>query len=128
MNSWNHAQSAARKWGGKPEDYIEIEEFIDSSKQVLGDVRHRSMYHHTTGVWLCQRIFGRVLEIPRASGDGVIEVPVRLIAERHVLEDLGWLPSPADYINGMPIKPWMSGSQRKELPLSHLLKEGAPAA
>lgn len=126
MNSWNHAQSAVRKWGGTPEHYIDIEEFIDSSKQVVGDVRHRSMYHHTTGVWLCQRIFGRVLEIPRASGDGVIQVPVRLIAERHILEDLGWLPSPADYINGMPIKPWMSGAQRKELPLSHLLSEGAP--
>ncbi len=125
MNSWNHAVSAARKWGGTPDDYIAIEEFIDSSKQVIGDVRHRSMYHHTTGVWLCQRIFGRVLEIPRQSGEGVIEVPVRLIAERHVLEDLGWLPSPADYIDGMPIKPWMSGSQRKALPLSHLLKGAA---
>lgn len=122
MNSWSHARSAARKWGGTPEHYIEIEEFIDSSKIVIGDVRHRSMYHHTIGVWLCQRIFGRVIEIPRTTGDGVIEVPVRLIAERHVLEDLGWLPSPADYIDGMPIKPWMSGAQRKELPLSHLLK------
>lgn len=119
MNSWHHAQSAAKKWGGKPEDYIDIEEFIDSSKQVIGDVRHRSMYHHTTGIWLCQRIFGRTIEISKTNH--VIEVPVRLIAERHVLEDLGWLPSPADYIGGMPIRPWMSGSQRKELPLSHLL-------
>ena len=120
MNSWNHAVSAARKWGGEPEHYVEIEEFIDSSKAILGDVRHRSMYHHTVGVWLCQRIFGRTLTIPKGNGD--VEVPVRLIAERHVIEDLGWLPSPADYIKGMPIEPWMSGSRRKELPLSHLLK------
>ena len=127
MNSWNHAQSAARKWGGTPEDYIDIEEFIDSSKIVIGDVRHRSMYHHTTGVWLCQRIFGRTITIPKidhSTGDetGLVQIPVRLIAERHVLEDLGWLPSPKDYIDGMPIKPWMSGAQRKALPLSHLLK------
>lgn len=121
-----HARSAARKWGGTPDDYIDIEEFIDSSKIIIGDIRHRSMYHHTTGVWLCQRIFGRVIEIPRQGGDGVIEVPVRLIAERHVLEDLGWLPSPKDYIDGMPIKPWMSGAQRKEIPLSHLLKGDTP--
>lgn len=120
MNSIAHARSAAKKYGGTWENYIEVEEFIDSSKQVIGDVRHRSMYHHTTGVWLCQRIFGRVLHIPRDFGKP-IEVPVRLVAERHILEDLGWLPSPADYIDGMPIQAWMSGSQRREVPLSHLL-------
>lgn len=119
MNSWMHARSAARKWGGRPEDYIEIEEFIDSSKEVIGDARHRALYHHTLGVWLCQRIFGRVIHVPR--NHSVVEVPVRLIAERHILEDLGWLPSPADYIDGMPLKPWMSGAQRRELPLSHIL-------
>lgn len=121
MNSWNHAQSAARKWGGRPEDYLPIHEFIDSSKQVIGDVRHRSVYHHTLGAYLCQRIFGNTLTVTKKSGHGTHQVPVRLIAERHILEDLGWLPSPADYINGMAIKPWMSGAQRKELPLSHLL-------
>lgn len=123
MNSWHHAQSAARKWGGVPENYIAIEEFIDSSKKIIGDVRHRSMYHHTAGVWLCQEIFGRTL----AVGERGIQVPVRLIAERHILEDLGWLPSPKDYIDGMAIAPWMSGAQRKELPLSHLLGERAAA-
>lgn len=122
MNSWQHALSSARKWGGIPSDYIEIHEFIDSSKQVLGDVRHRSIYHHTLGVYLCQRIFGHALTVPKKNGHGTYAVPVRMIAERHILEDLGWLPSPADYIDGMPVKAWMSGSKRKELPLSHLLK------
>jgi uncharacterized protein DUF6915 len=128
INSWFHAVSAARKWGGAPETYLPIEEFIDSSKRIIGDVRHRAMYHHTAGVWLCQEIFGVTI----AVGERGILVPVRLIAERHILEDLGWLPSPADYIKDMPIKVWMSGSQRKELPLSHLLgekkEEEVPAA
>lgn len=118
MNSWHHAQSAARKYGGDPEDYIAIEEFIDSSKEIIGDVRHRSMYHHTAGIFLCQKIFGRVIKV----GDRGIEVPVRLIAERHIIEDLGWIPSPVDYIKVMDVLPWMSGSQRKVLPVSHLLK------
>lgn len=96
-----------------------MEEFIDSSKQVIGDVRHRSLYHHTLGVWLCQEIFGRTIQV----GDRGIEVPVRLVAEQHIIEDLGWLPSPADYIKGMPIEKWMSGSQRKEVPLSTILRE-----
>lgn len=121
MNSWNHSVSAARRWGGSPADYIDIHEFIDSSKKIIGDVRHRSIYHHTLGVWLCQQVFGRILEIPRADGQGTKQVPVRLVAEQHILEDLGWLPSPADYINGMPIAAWMSGSKRKEVALSHIL-------
>lgn len=117
MNSWNHAVSAARKWGGSPDDYIEIEEFIDSSKKILGDVRHRAVYHHTEGVWLCQRIFGRTLTVEKRNGHGTVEVPVRLVAERHILEDLGWLPSPADYLSRIEVRQndWMSGALRKEL-------------
>lgn len=119
MNSWYHAQSSARKWGGGPEDYLPVHEFIDSSKQSHGDVRHRALYHHTEGVFLCERIFGKVLHVKK--GTKVITVPVRLVAERHILEDLGWLPSFSDYINGMPIQKWMSGSVRKTVPLSHIL-------
>lgn len=119
MNSWQHAVSAARKWGGEADQYLDIEEFIDSSKQVVGDVRHRSLYHHTMGVYLCQRVFGNTLTVVRKKT--TVQVPVRMIAERHIIEDLGWLPSPADYIEGMPIKQWMSGAQRKEVALSELL-------
>lgn len=121
MNSWFHAKSSARKWGGEPEDYLPIHEFIDSSKQVIGDVRHRSLYHHTLGVYLCAKIFGDTIKVG-GKGRGVAkDIPTRLIAERHIIEDLGFLPSPADYIEGMPIKKWMSGSKKKEMDLSVLL-------
>jgi hypothetical protein len=113
MNSWFHAVSAAHKWGGAPEDYLSIEEFIDSSKQVIGDSRHRSLYHHTLGVFLCERIFGKTLTVVKTSKQ--IQIPVREIAERHIKEDLGWLPSPSDYIEGMLLKQWMSGAVRKEI-------------
>lgn len=129
MNSWHHAVSAARKWGGKPEDYLSIEEYIDSSKQIIGDVRHRAIYHHTLGVWLVQQRFGPTISVTKDSGR-VVQVPTRLIAERHIIEDLGWLPSPADYFKNMPVEKWMSGSQRKEVPLSTLLlnqPSGVPA-
>lgn len=49
-----------------------------------------------------------------------MEVPVRLIAERHVIEDLGWIPSPNDYWSGLPIAGWMSGAKLREEPLSLL--------
>ncbi|MDF5756564.1 hypothetical protein [Spongiactinospora sp. TRM90649] len=115
MNSYRHAVSSARKWGGEPAEYLSIHEFIDSSKRVIGDVRHRSLYHHTLGTWLCQQIFGVTITTSRGH-----QVPVREIAERHIIEDLGWLPTPADYIDGMPIKPWMSGAKARQIPLSTL--------
>lgn len=121
MNSWRHALSSSRKWGGTPEDYLPIHSFIDSSKQTLGDHRHRALYHHTLGVWLCQQIFGPVLRIPRTSHATMVEVPVRVIAERHIIEDLGWLPTPQAYLKNMPVETWMSGARRRELPVSHIL-------
>jgi hypothetical protein len=121
LNSYYHAKSCVRRWGGSIDDFLPIHEFIDSSKQVIGDVRHRSIYHHTLGVFLCERIFGKTITVQKNLK--TVEIPVRLVAEQHILEDLGWLPSPSDYIDGMPIKPWMSGSVLKEVPLATLLKE-----
>lgn len=118
MNSVYHAKASARRWGGDMSAYLPVHSFIDSSKQVIGDVRHRSLYHHTLGCYLAERIFGVTISVQKAHS--VIEVPVRLIAEQHIIEDLGWLPSPADYIEGMPIKPWMSGKQTSTVPLSTL--------
>lgn len=81
------------------------------------------MYHHTLGVFLCEKIFGKTIFVQKKSK--VVEVPVRLIAERHILEDLGWLPSPKDYIDGMPVKKWMSGSVKSEINLSDLFNQEA---
>jgi hypothetical protein len=120
VNSYYHAQSCVRRWGGGVDDYLPIHEFLDSSKMAIGDIRHRSLYHHTLGVWLCQRIFGTTVTVQKKTR--TVEVPVRLIAEQHILEDLGWLPSPNDYIDGMPKAPWMSGSILRDVPLSTLLK------
>lgn len=114
MDAWYHANSASKKWGGTPHDYLAVEEFIDSSKQVLGDVRHRAVYHHTLGVLLCQRIFGPTILVGR------IQVPVKQVAERHIIEDLGWLPTPADYLKDLEVQQWFSGSRRKSMPLSTL--------
>lgn len=124
MNSWRHAVSSARKWGGEPEHYLKVHEFLDSSKKTIGDVRHRALYHHTLGVWLCQEIFGPTVVIERTPVNGLartIRVPVREVAERHILEDLGWLPTPADYLKNTPVATWMSGKRRDEINLGALL-------
>lgn len=112
MNSWMHARSTARKWKVEPMDVIKVHEFLDGTKSAFGDVRHRALLHNTYGVWLAQEVFGKVLTVTRESGK-VVEIPVREIAEQHIIEDLGRIPSPGDWLENMEIKTWMSGPKHK---------------
>ena len=43
--AWVHAQSSAKRWGGKPEDYIDIHERMDSTKSAHAEVTHRCVFH-----------------------------------------------------------------------------------
>ena len=47
-----HAQSSARKFGGRAEDYLPIHNWFDESKAFLGDFRHRALRHHAEGIFL----------------------------------------------------------------------------
>jgi hypothetical protein len=129
-NSYHHAQSSARKWGGTPETYLPIHELIDGSKRAFGDVRHRALLHNTWGVWICQEVFGRVLsvECPTVLGSITKKVPVREIAERHIEEDLGFIPTPGDWLEHMNIVTWMGGKRHRfvgrEEVLNSIVKEG----
>lgn len=102
-----HARSSVRKWGGKPEDYLPIHEKMDSSKAAHAEVTHRCVFHSAFGIFLLEDIFGRTL----TNSDGR-EVHVRDVAEQHVLEDLGWIPSLSDWMKEMPAKPWMAGARK----------------
>lgn len=127
MNSYLHAQASARRWGGDPEDYLPIHELIDGSKKAFGDVRHRALMHNTWGVWMCQEVFGPMLVIEKQAG-GEKRVPVREIAEQHIIEDLGFIPSPGDWLAHMNMVTWMGGKQHKfvgrEEVLNKIVKEG----
>ncbi|AXH66878.1 hypothetical protein SEA_STARPLATINUM_140 [Streptomyces phage StarPlatinum] len=114
-NSWFHAVSSSRKWGGKPEDYLAIHEWIDGSKAHFGDARHRALRHHTEGCWEAERVFGPTITVMKKNGMGSHQVPVREIAEQHVFEDLGRIPSLADWLECMTLKTWMGGKIKKFL-------------
>jgi len=43
---FKHAESSARKFGGKAEDYLPIHNWFDESKAFIADFRHRSLRHH----------------------------------------------------------------------------------
>lgn len=121
-NSYFHAQSSSRKWGGEPEDYIEIHEFLDGSKVTFGDVRHRALLHNTWGVWMVQQVFGRVVEVQKKTG-GLKKVAVREVAENHILEDLGFIPEVGDWLNNMDMKVWMGGKQNKFIGREEILNK-----
>lgn len=114
---WIHARSSAKKFGGSPEDYIEIHNLMDSSKGCMGDNRHRTLTHNS---WFIsaggplERIFGVVIK--NSIGK---EVSVRDVAEQHILEDFGmrFIPTPQDYLQEMNIQPWMN-NERNSAPSS----------
>jgi hypothetical protein len=101
-----HAKSSARRFGGTFEDYIDIHAEMDSSKSALADVRHRAVYHSAFGIYVIERIFGQT----RVNTEGKT-YSVRDIAEQHVMEDLGKIPTLQDWMQGAPIEPWMTGKK-----------------
>lgn len=109
MNSHYHAVIAAKRHGGQPSDYYELYDFIDSSKATLGDVRHRAMLHSTFGIYVCERVFGHTIK----NSDNK-DVPTRILAEEHILDDLGFIPTPEHWLGSIKIEPWMSGTRKRE--------------
>ena len=111
MKPWIHAKSSAIKFGGVPKDYLPIHDFMDSSKSAHADVRHRCVLHSAFGIYIVEKVFGT--NITNSKGK---DVSVRDIAEQHVLEDLGTIPSLGDWLKEMKLETWMGGPKiRKEV-------------
>ena len=104
-----HAKSSARTFGGVPEDYLRVHQWFDESKSMMADFRHRSLRHHTEGIFLAERIFG--VTIRNSKGQ---DVPVRYIGEQHVREDLGRIPSFQDWAEAIKPAPWMYGQRLRK--------------
>jgi hypothetical protein len=103
-----HAKLSARKFGGRIEDYMDIHEFIDSSKVAVPDVRHRAMLHSSWGIYLVATVFGPL----RQNSDGKT-YSTRDVAEEHILQDLGFIPTLEKWLGTMPIEGWMSGTRKR---------------
>jgi len=116
MDSHIHAKNSVKKWGGNIYDYMPIHDFMDSSKAHIADMRHRALLHSAFGCFLVERVFGDYETLPdgkivKASyitnSDGK-KVGVRDIAEQHIYEDMGWIPSVTDYFKHMKQALWFS--------------------
>lgn len=135
-NPHHHAISSARKWGGRPDDYLAVHQWFDETKGWMPDFRHRAIRHHSEGIFECEQKFGAAITLStcakcgnpesdhpwRGSEDVLIpreclefrakEIPVRWIGEQHVREDLGSIPTAADWLRRLSAEPWMNRSRR----------------
>ena len=116
-----HALSSVRKWGGTSDDYLALHQWFDETKAIFADPRHRALRHHAEGIFMLETLFGATI----TNSDGKV-VPVRLIGEQHVIEDLGFIPSFADW--GRLIQPhtWMLKGRQLDQPTSDAPPEPAP--
>jgi len=109
VKPWRHARNSARKYGGRPEDYQDIHDFLDSPKVALPDVRFRAVTHNAWGCYLVERVFG----VTRVNGAGRTYSP-RDVAEDHVLEDYGFrIPTLEWCLRELPLATWMGGNRSK---------------
>lgn len=92
MKPLQHAQISQKTYGGDWTDYIEVHNFLDSSKSACAHFKHRFLLHHTEGIELGERIFGETLS---NSENGIVETR-RLLTE-HLIEDVGRIVSIEDW-------------------------------
>ncbi|MEK8121628.1 hypothetical protein WOB59_00465 [Methylocystis sp. IM4] len=115
-HAYYHALSSAKKWGGTAEDFLPLHAWMDESKMLEADFRHRVLRHHAEGIFMMERRFGQTIAISTGR-----KVPVRLIGEQHVIEDLGFIPSLSDWVRCIRPQPWMGRSR-------HAQRQAEPAA
>lgn len=116
-----------------PEDYQAIHDWFDATKAFLPDVRHRALRHHAEGIFLCEEIFGTTITLStcgrcgsphphkiREDAQAGVEahafkekkIPVRWVGEQHVREDMGFIPTAAQWLEQVVIQPWMNRSRK----------------
>lgn len=116
-----HALSSAKRYGGTPEDYLDIHNLMDSSKATIADNGHRALTHNS---WFIGTILEKVFGVTRQNSAGKV-YSVRDIGEQHVLEDYGrkFIPSAQDFLQEMEFKPWMQNGHSVPPSSTRLYKE-----
>lgn len=111
-----HAVSSARRFGGKPEDYMSIHELMDSSKSVIASNVHRALTHTS---WFISTILPKIFGETFVNSVGKT-ISTRDIGEQHVLEDFSgrFIPSAQDYLELIKPEKWMNNGRGEVLPSS----------
>jgi len=92
MKPLQHAQISAKTYGGIWTDYIELHNFLDSSKASCAHFKHRFLLHHAEGIELAVSLFGE--QITNSAGQ---TISIRRILTDHLIEDVGKIVSIEDW-------------------------------
>ena len=99
MNSILHSQISVKKRGGQIEDYLPIHDFIDSTKELCSDNRHRIL--HT--LWGIRRVIVPIFGHTILNSDGK-NINVKDLCEQdHILPDYQnrFIPTLADFVSAI---------------------------
>ena len=99
MNAVKHAEISVHRWGGQIEDYYPIHHFMDCTKELCSDNRHRIL--HT--MWGIKRVVIPIFGHTIVNSDGK-NVNVKDLCERdHILPDFRnrFIPTLMDFVGAI---------------------------
>lgn len=96
MKPLQHAQISRKTYGGCWQDYIEVHNFLDSSKAACAHFKHRFLLHHREGIEWGAEIFGETVINSEMHG-----VSTRRILTDHLIEDLGKVAAIDDWARAL---------------------------
>ncbi len=102
MNAVKHCQISVKRWGGIESDYLEIHSFIDHTKNLCADARHRILHTEWGVNHIVVPIFGHTL----INSDGK-HINVKDMCERdHLLVDYQnkFIPTLSDFVEAISDK------------------------
>lgn len=92
MKPLQHALISQKIHGGIWQDYIEIHNFLDSSKAACANFKHRLLLHHAEGIELGVQIFGEKL----TNSEGK-SIEIKRLLTEHLIEDVGKVVTVEDW-------------------------------
>lgn len=99
MNAYKHAEISVKRRGGVVEDYLAIHDFMDSTKELCSDNRHRILHTH----WGIRRVVVPIFGQTITNSNGKLVNVKDLCEQDHILPDYlnRFIPTLADFVSAI---------------------------
>lgn len=99
LNAYAHAQLSAKRRGGVPEDYLALHAFMDCTKELCADNRHRLLHNHWGIANVITPVFGHQLTNSAGRSINIKD----MLEQDHLLPDFQnkFIPTLADFVNAI---------------------------